>query len=115
MSRSQPSDGGDPTIRDHLANERTYLAWVRTAVTFVGLGFAVDRLLPASAAGQVLGLVMIVVGGGLMVPALTGYRRTARAIEAGGYAPPVLISGVLAAVVVIGAISLIGYILLSPA
>ena len=32
------------TARDHLANERTYLAWLRTAVGAVGLGLAVAKL-----------------------------------------------------------------------
>jgi putative membrane protein len=34
----------EPSIRDHLANERTLLAWIRTAVTVIGLGLLVDRL-----------------------------------------------------------------------
>jgi putative membrane protein len=29
--------------RDHLANERTLLAWVRTSVAIIGLGFIVAR------------------------------------------------------------------------
>lgn len=29
---------------DHSANERTYLAWVRTAVAIMGFGFVVERL-----------------------------------------------------------------------
>jgi len=29
--------------RDHLANERTFLAWVRTAVAIVVFGFAIGR------------------------------------------------------------------------
>lgn len=29
---------------DHSANERTFLAWVRTAISVVGFGLAVDRL-----------------------------------------------------------------------
>jgi putative membrane protein len=42
--------------RDHLANERTYLAWLRTGMTFVALGvaaakFAVFRHGVLSAAG----------------------------------------------------------------
>ena len=32
------------TARDHLANERTFLAWARTGTAFVGLGVAVDAL-----------------------------------------------------------------------
>jgi len=29
---------------DHLANERTYLAWVRTGVATMGLGFVIAKL-----------------------------------------------------------------------
>ena len=34
--------GGAP--RDHLANERTYLAWLRSGVALLGLGFVVARV-----------------------------------------------------------------------
>src|SRR4028119_2422620 len=30
--------------RDHLANERTYLSWIRTAVALLGFGVVVVRL-----------------------------------------------------------------------
>src|SRR3954469_12408945 len=30
--------------RDHLANERTFLAWVRTALGLIGLGFVLARM-----------------------------------------------------------------------
>ena len=32
-----------PHFSDHAANERTYLAWVRTALAIVGLGFLLER------------------------------------------------------------------------
>jgi putative membrane protein len=112
VTEPQTPNAGDPAIRDHLANERTFLAWVRTAVTFIGLGFAVDRLLATDSAGQLVGLALVFVGGGLMGPALLSYRRTMRAISAGGYAPPVLTSTLLTAVVMLGAFALISYILL---
>lgn len=31
------------TARDHLASERTFLAWIRTGLGFVALGIAVER------------------------------------------------------------------------
>jgi putative membrane protein len=31
-------------IQQHLANERTYLAWVRTAIAIVGIGFLTTSL-----------------------------------------------------------------------
>src|SRR5579875_2018541 len=65
-------------LRDELANERTFLAWMRTAITTVGLGFVVAKfglllreiggshIHPLTArAGAVTGTA-IVVGGVLM-------------------------------------------------
>jgi putative membrane protein len=41
---SQPKSNTDPNAaRDHLANERTFLAWVRTGIAFVVFGFAIGR------------------------------------------------------------------------
>ncbi|TLS35456.1 YidH family protein [Pseudalkalibacillus caeni] len=31
-------------IQQHLANERTYLAWIRTAIAIMGVGFLVTNL-----------------------------------------------------------------------
>lgn len=31
-------------IQQHLANERTYLAWIRTAIALIGLGFLATTL-----------------------------------------------------------------------
>jgi putative membrane protein len=31
-------------VRDHLANERTYLAWMRTAIALMGFGVVIVRL-----------------------------------------------------------------------
>ncbi|MBA4538366.1 DUF202 domain-containing protein [Bacillus aquiflavi] len=31
-------------IQQHLANERTYLAWVRTAIAIIGLGFLITNV-----------------------------------------------------------------------
>jgi putative membrane protein len=99
----------DSATRDHLANQRTYLAWVRTAVTFVGLGFAVDRLLVEDAVGGVLGVGMMLVGGALMVPALITYRRTERAIESGARTVPMAWATPLAIAVLGGAFVLVAF------
>ncbi len=32
-----------PRFTDHAANERTYLAWVRTAITVMAFGFLLER------------------------------------------------------------------------
>jgi putative membrane protein len=35
--------GGDTTFRDHAANERTLLAWIRTGIALMAFGFAIAR------------------------------------------------------------------------
>ena len=40
------SSGRDPDVRFSLANERTFLAWIRTALALVGGGLAIHALLP---------------------------------------------------------------------
>lgn len=107
MSAAPPPRRSESATRDHLANQRTYLAWVRTAVTFVGLGFAVDRLVFDDVVGSVLGIAMMLVGGGLMVPALLTYRRTEAAIESGVDVRPMAWATPLAIVVVGGAAVLV--------
>lgn len=45
------ADDSSNLVRDHLANERTYLAWTRTGMALLGLGFVSAKLgvdLPAS-------------------------------------------------------------------
>ena len=44
MSEKTTEQTDDARIRDHLANERTYLAWIRTAVAMIGLGVVISKL-----------------------------------------------------------------------
>ncbi|MED1201511.1 YidH family protein [Heyndrickxia acidicola] len=36
--------GESKYIQQHLANERTYLAWIRTNITIIGVGFLITNL-----------------------------------------------------------------------
>jgi len=56
-------------VRDHLANERTYLAWMRSAIALMGFGVVIVRLrhfqaplIPHVGAGWKLGLTFALVG-----------------------------------------------------
>ncbi len=56
-------------VRDHLANERTYLAWMRSAIALMGFGVVIVRLryvqipqMPRPGAGWKLGLLFSLVG-----------------------------------------------------
>jgi putative membrane protein len=84
---------------DHAANERTFLAWVRTAIAIMAFGFLVQkfdlflRIASASLAarslpkggqivGNTAGLLLIVLGGAMMVFAAVRFRKTSLDIDA---------------------------------
>lgn len=62
-----PSDA-----RDRLANERTFLAWIRTSLGFIAAGIAIAYLGPEEVASRALGLVAIAAGAAI---ALGGHLR----------------------------------------
>ena len=84
---------------DHAANERTFLAWVRTAIAVMAFGFLVQkfdlflriaaaslepRSIPAHSmiVGTVAGLVLIVLGGAMLLFATIRFRKTTIDIDA---------------------------------
>jgi putative membrane protein len=75
---ARPSDpravGRDPDPRFTLANERTYLAWNRTALALIGGGLAAGQLLDfdSRATRLIVALPPIVLG---LALALMSYRR----------------------------------------
>jgi putative membrane protein len=83
----------DSTARDHLANERTFLAWIRTALGLVGLGVLLERL--GAGNGQTIamaaGVGFIAFGGLTLIYAVSRYLRVAKNLERGLF--PVAIRG----------------------
>jgi putative membrane protein len=112
--RDAHEPGEEPDERFTLANERTYLAWIRTAMALIGGGLAAGQLLEfqSKAARLAVALPPIVLGA---VLALTSYRRweaNQRALRLGaplptGGPPRILAFGIGALAVVVGAIVVI--------
>ena len=91
-----------PTARDHLANERTLLAWIRTALTVVGLGFVIDRLAVQGQASVVetwAGIALVLFGFVLALSGGYSYLRAERELTAGTYRPAVALNVLLVAAV----------------
>ena len=103
--RSDPrAVGRDPDPRFTLANERTYLAWNRTALALIGGGLAAGQLLDfdSRATRLLVALPPILLG---LALALMSYRRweaNERALRLDeplpGGAPPLLLAAGVAAV-----------------
>ena len=78
---------------EHLDNERTFLAWVRTTVALISLGFVIARLSPALGATTTgngittkavpAGIALIFLGAVVTVLAAWRYDRVNRQIEEG--------------------------------
>jgi putative membrane protein len=81
--RSVYGHGEEPDPRFSLANERTFLAWVRTAVALLA-GAAAVHLLDLRLPSLVAALAssgLAVAGGACAVNAYVGWARTERAIR----------------------------------
>jgi putative membrane protein len=96
--------------RDHMANERTWLAWVRTAANVMIVGLAVARFGSGgdpNAYSLTAGALLVAVGGTGLLYGTSRYCDTNRELEAGRYVTgagtrgPVLASAVLLATIVV--------------
>jgi putative membrane protein len=78
-------EGPTPDYRFSLANERTFLAWLRTAMALVGGGFAVDQFLPHlhRPVRVALALVLLAAGAMCAVRAVNQWVRCERAMRRG--------------------------------
>jgi putative membrane protein len=68
-------EGDDPDYRFSLANERTFLAWIRTALAFIAGSVAIVQLVPSfriEGARLALGITLAVLG---LVAAVLSYVR----------------------------------------
>jgi putative membrane protein len=79
--RPEPHSGG-PFIdyRFSLANERTYLAWTRTALALIAGGVAVLRLLADSETGFIAAYILVGLGILVAVAGLRRWRRNEQAM-----------------------------------
>ena len=84
MATESPQDVGKPA--DYLANERTFLAWVRTAVAILALGFVVVKFgllarelsagthVRSSRVSAPIGVALVLLGGTLVLANRVGAR-----------------------------------------
>ncbi|HEV7898347.1 MAG TPA: DUF202 domain-containing protein [Planosporangium sp.] len=103
--------GDRPDYRFSLANERTFLAWLRTGLALIGGGLAVAQFLSGGITRDVLALALLALGGLVAVRALDHWARCERAIRQGAELPPSRFPAVLALLVAFGAGALVTMVL----
>ncbi len=111
--------------RDHLANERTFLAWVRTGAAIVVFGFAIGRFAiamrqftaleghPVRTAGMSvwMGSGAIVAGVALVVAGLVRYRKTRVQLDSGTFEPAGFVLDLITILTVLFGLALAGYLI----
>ena len=118
-------------LRDHMANERTFLAWIRTSIGIMAFGFVVEKFsffikkfsyffekevpihVSASAFSysSIFGIVLVALGAMMGLLALIRYKKVEREIINNAYQPSIIIDIMVAMGIIIIGIFLIFYMI----
>lgn len=114
-------------VSDHLANERTFLAWIRTGLATITFGFVVERFnlllrelglksgQQASAIhySAIIGVMLTVLGVVMMVLALLSFLRTRKAIDEERFHPPISFAILLTIIACVIGVALAVYLIVN--
>ena len=117
-----------PGPSDHLANERTFLAWIRTSIALMGFGFVIVKFAlfirqisaaigsksvvpPGKGYSAIIGVLMVAFGAIMALLAFLRYLHTEKQLNNNAYAPSKLLSLLLTLFILIGSILLVLYLL----
>ncbi len=109
---------------DHLANERTFLAWIRTSISVIVFGFVVakfgitlrqlltlqNKAAQESGVSLAIGVAFMLFGIFLSFAALVRYHNTRRRLESGGFEPAGRIITILGTVTALFGVILSAYL-----
>ena len=111
---------------DHLANERTFLAWLRTSIAMMGFGFVIVKFAlfirqisavlhqPNAGTGKgfsaVIGVIMVAFGAIIAALAFVRYRNVEKQLSNGSYFSSQWLSMVVTISIIIGSILLVLYL-----
>jgi putative membrane protein len=118
--------------RDHLANERTFLSWIRTSIGIMAFGFVVEKFtlflkeiasflgksnLPAVSTSplqgysSIFGILLVALGAIICGLAFIKFKKVEKQIEENSYQPSVLLDVMLTLAVILVGIFLVIYLM----
>jgi len=113
--------------RVHMANERTFLAWIRTSVAIMAFGFVVEKFSlfvkqmayylgketapPPQGYSSMIGIVLVGLGVLMSVLAFIRYKKVERQIADDSYQPSAILSVLLALSIIAVGFFLILYLI----
>lgn len=107
---SAHSEGTTPDYRFSLANERTFLAWIRTGLALIAGGLACAQFLPPlpiARLREIIAISLLVLGAIVALRAVDHWARSERAMRLGRDLPRSRFPAILAILVALGALVLV--------
>lgn len=112
---------------DHLANERTFLAWIRTSIALMGFGFVIVKfalflrqisiafgekaIIHSNHYSAIIGVIMVAAGAIMATLAYLRYRNIQKQINTGEFFPANWLPVLVTLFIIIGGILLVLYLL----
>jgi len=117
--------------RVHMANERTFLAWIRTSIGVMAFGFVVEKfslfikqvsyflgksnldrtISPAPGYSSIMGIFLVGLGALMGVLAFIRYKKLEKQIDEDTYQPSLILDVLLAATILAIGIFLVIYLI----
>lgn len=125
---TNPINDRNSHARDHLANERTFLAWIRTSIGIMAFGFVVEKFalfirqialfigephVPPNALqgySSIFGVLLVALGALICLLAFIKYKKIEKQIESDTYQPSILLNIMLTLSVLLIGIFLVYYL-----
>lgn len=113
--------------RVHMANERTFLAWIRTSIGIMAFGFVVEKFAlfvrqlylvlgkeptaPSSGISSIFGAALVAFGALIGILSFVRYKKVEKQIDEDSYQPSLLLNVMVTLSLLVIAVFLIIYLI----
>jgi len=113
-------------VRDHMANERTFLAWIRTSIGIMAFGFVVVKfaffvreitiefgernIVHSKGYSGIMGIFLVIVGSIITLLSFFRYKQTAKQLNEGTYSHSSILITMITSIIILVSLLLIVYL-----